>query len=144
MLDWECRESVRWVRSAAPGRTAPPAKWNSNLTTVMREKGYGVRMGEHLLQFVAWAGPTWLLGKNPGELNDMVRDLEKAAARHAGMSLRLAKCTRTEIRRPDQPATVVPEDCVSLGAMQELPEGDCMRVLGAPVHPQGVASAECV
>lgn len=45
-----------------------------------------------------------------------------------------------EIRRPDQPATPAPEDCVSLGAM--LPDDECMPVLTPAEHPHGNATEE--
>lgn len=57
-----------------------------------RETGYRGRMGGHLLQLVAWAGDAWLPGESSQELSELLRDLEEvAAARHAGMSPRLAK-----------------------------------------------------
>lgn len=74
----------------------------------------------------------------------MVQDLEEVAASKTGLRLRLQTCTRTQILPKDQPREVVVADHVALLAMAELPEKDCMRVLGAPVHPHGDLAAERV
>lgn len=115
----------RWVLTDIFAELAP--RW--------RAKGYGVLMGDNLLQFFAWADDPWLCAKKSAELNEMVHDLERETHRQAGLALRRQKCRRVQIRRPDQTAEEVPPQREALQSVQELPADECMRVLGAPVHP---------
>lgn len=76
-----------------------------------------------------------IFAETPRESNRMLEDLQREAPAHAGLVLRLPKCTRKELRRNDQTPRDITACCKALEAV-------CMKVLGAQVSPQADHSAE--
>lgn len=67
----------------------------------------------------------------------MVQGFEREARTQTGLALRRTQCTRVQIRRPDQRPETVPEHHEALRNMHLFHPEECMRVLGAPLHPHG-------
>lgn len=87
----------------------------------------------HRLMLTAWVGDMWILARNAHELETMVADLLEAASTRAGLELSIPKCTWSpvQMRGQDTLERRETEDThLDLSAMERLPPGQCLRMLG--------------
>lgn len=104
-------------------------------------KGYGLDIAGRPLLYLVCADDTWLVVKPPEEFNAMIQEL-MAEARNVGLQFRLSKCKRAQVKRADQRDERPKLEHTELAAMARVPETECLRVLGAPVHTQADSTRE--
>lgn len=82
----------------------PPWIMEDSFPEVREERprrGCGLVIGRERLLFACWADDTWIFAKSADE-SHMIQALEEAAARMAGLQLRLLACHWTRIPRQGQ------------------------------------------